>query len=412
MYLKCTTIRERAVLPLGIDWLNDPLNGGLMQGGAYLVAGEPGGNKTTLVVQVAMDLAMQGRKVLIALNEQTPSELRAIFSRVGGGEVPDAVIENVIVERFDEPAELLQRLRRRLPNQYPDVSLVIVDSLQGSGLASTANRAYRVFFDFVDEAKSRDLTTLTVCHVTKAGKLAGPKSLEHKMDVCLHLRKAMSLRHLFVPKNRFGPELMEPVMLMSTQSGLVLSPHRLTECASILGYAGEGADLFEVQASVSLPKLGGRAELNAPFLPLKRVRQIIATLCKVPGVDLNDLCYAINALIPDGQSYSAAMELPLAMAVLTAYLQRPVPAGSLFIGGVDLRRNIRPPETHLLSSLCELLADDAEPRIEQVCVSSAVAGLLADRLAATGGSAAGVHVTGARTLDELLGLIWPDVFTN
>ncbi len=393
-------------------WLNASLNGGLRPGAAYLLAGEPGANKSTLAVQVATALAAEGRRVLLALSEQTPQEVRGIFDRVNAAKdcgVADAVSQNVIFEPFEAPSDLLSVIRRRLPVCYPDTGLLVIDSLQGSGLTSTATARYREFFEFLDEAKSRGLATLTIAHVTKNNKIAGPKSLEHKVDVCLILRKAASLRHLYVVKNRFGPEVTEPITLINTAAGLALSPHRASESASVLGYVGEGDEVIEVQVAVSLPRYGARAEQNAPFLPIKRVRQIISTLCRLPGIDLNDLCYSINTFIPDTPGYQMAFDLPLAVAVLAAYLQQSIPPRSLFIGGVDLRRNIRPPNGAILAALAQALGPGSLMPVEHVYLSSAAAGLFLESLAGSGeGSAAtGVQVVGVRTLDELLDILWP-----
>ena len=292
--------------------------------------------------------------------------------------------------------------------------MIIVDSLQGAGFASTAIRAYRQVFDFLDEAKARRLITLLIAHVTKQGRVSGPKSLEHKVDVAMMLRKAYSLRHFFVSKNRYGPEVVEPVVLTNNNGRLEPSPHTVSHTASILGYVGGGDDLLEVQASVSLPKLGSRAELNAPFLPAKRIKQIISTVSKVPGIDLHDLSYAINAFVPSSRAYREEMDLPLAIALLAAYLQQPVSARSLFAGQLDLRRAIRPPEPNYLTGLAEVLADEGQVRIERVFVSSAAAGLLAELQPDSAKPAIrdGLDIVGVRTLDDLLGLVWPDVFAS
>lgn len=396
-----------------LGWLTQAVNGGFVPGGAYLLSGHPGGNKTTLGVQIATDMAGASKKILMLLNEQSPAELCSVFARVSGSrgmKVPRTVQENVAVEQFDSPADLLHILRRKLPSYYPDTELVVVDSLQGGGLASTATSGYRQYYDFLDEAKANGLTTLTLAHVTKSGKIAGPKTLEHKVDVCMVLRKAASLRHLFIPKNRFGPEVTEPITLLNTAEGLKPSPYSNGATASVLGYIGQGDELLEVQVEVSLPKLGGRAELNAPFLHGKRVKQIITTLRKLPDLNLNDVCYAINALVPDGHGYSTAIDLPLAMAVLSAYLQQPIPQNALFIGGLDLRRNVRPPTASLIKSLSQMLDGGSQPFIRDVYVSSAAAGMLSDSVADHDSHALGhARINGIRTLDELLQVIWPDV---
>jgi hypothetical protein len=97
--------------------------------------------------------------------------------------------------------------------------------------------------------------TVLVGHVTKKGQIAGPKDLEHNVDCVLYIRRAFRLR-----------------------------PHMAARSTAVHGYAGIGDDLAEGQASVSLPRYGSRPELNAPFLPGKKVRQLLSVLLKVrPG---------------------------------------------------------------------------------------------------------------------------------
>lgn len=275
-----------------LSWMAAALNGGLREGSAYLLSDEPGSNKTTLAVHLAVSLATQGIPVLFVLTEQTPAELVGVVARVCGGKadaVPATVWKALDYELLDRPEELATLIRCKIPVRYPSVRLIIVDSLQGTGLASTATRAYQQVFDFLDEAKARGLITLLVAHVTKQGKVSGPKSLEHKVDVAMTLRKAYSLRHFFITKNRYGVEVVDPIVLTTEHGRLNLSPHAVSHTASMLGYVGAGDDLLEVQTSISLPKLGGRAELNCPFLPAKRIKQIISTVGKVPAIDLHDL---------------------------------------------------------------------------------------------------------------------------
>lgn len=395
-----------------LAWLNQILDGGFIPGAAYLLSGEPGTNKTTLGVQIASSLAHQNKKILMLINEQTPGELRTVFGRVTGrrnANLPQLLLENIAVEPFDTPADLLHLIRRKIPVCYPELDLIIIDSLQGGGLASTATSSYRQYYAFLDETKACGLTTLTLAHVTKAGKPAGPKTLEHKVDVCLVVRKAASLRHLYIPKNRFGPEITEPLALLNTAVGLIPSPHSQGAIASVLSFLGQSDEFLEVQVAVSLPKLGGRAELNAPFLPIKRVRQIITTLHKLPDLDMNDLCFAINALVPDAHGYSTAIDLPLAIAVLSAYLQQPVDSNALFMGGLDLRRNIRPPDVSIINSLAQLLSDNDQQPVTQVYLSSAAAGLLRESLQQTNAAVITPKIVGVRTLDELLQILWPGV---
>lgn len=396
------------ILKLGrLPWLNGVVNCGLRAGGCYLISGEPGGNKTTLAVQLAASLALDGKRVLMVLTEQTVPEVRAIFGRVLGctpDRVPRSIWDNVRFELLGNPSELLPLLRRRVPALYPDIDVVMVDSLQGSGLPATATRTYARIYSFVDECKARGLMSVLIAHVSKRGDIAGPRALVHKVDVVLMLRKAGARRQLYLVKNRYGPEVIDPFPLCITKGRLEPSPHAIEHNAVALGWDGRSEELLEIQGVVSIPRLGGRGELVAPFLPAKRIRQIVCSLNTLPGVDLADLSYFLSMFVPSDRGYAAALDLPIALVLLSAYLQAPIPAGGLYIGRVDLLRQIRPPDPTFVSALGDLLVDPAGPQIERVYLPSACAGALRKSVARS------IDVIGIRTLDELLALLWPGSF--
>lgn len=395
----------------GLDWLTGPLNGGFRPRGQYLLAGAPATNKSTLAVQVASAYARLGRSTLFILSEQSPEEARTIFRRVNGRSFGD-VISRIKLESLNDIEELQVLLMRQ--NQESRPSLVVVDSLQGSGLPSTATRAYRTISAFQRTAKRLRTTTISIAHITKDGSIAGPKSLEHQIDACIFLRKAGSLRQLFVTKNRYGPEIVEPVSLIVRKEGVAPYPHSSNQTASVLGYPGSGDEPVEIQASATLPRYGGRAELNAPFLPSKRIRQLLTTISGLPGIDLQTVSYAINALIPDCDGYTAAIELPLTMALLAAYLRQSLPPRTIYAGGVDLRRNIRSVRPSHLAALAEMLAQENAPVIDTIYLSPASATLLSDLRAGEGDESIceRINIIGVQTLDELVTRLWPEAFRS
>lgn len=413
MYARDGVVSDRRTLQpfCELDWLNAVLNGGIRRGAAYLLTGPPGSNKTTLCVQAAVDLALQGCTVVFLLSEQTPEEAVPVFARVVGSDLarlPSDVQDNVSLHTFESPADLPGLIRSGRLGSVAGIDLIVVDSLQGGGLLSSSVRAYRPYYEFADHAKRHGVATLTTAHVTKSGKTAGPKTLEHKVDVSLVLGKAGNYRPFYLAKNRFGPELADPIMLESASSGLILSPHRLGQTASVLGYPGEGDQVVEVQASVGLPRFGACGEITAPFLHGKRIRQIVSTLAKLPGLDLNHSSYVVNALAPDMQGYAPAMDLAIAMAILAAYLQQPIPPRTVFVGSLDLRLHIRTPGLDYLSALGHLLDGIPGGSIRRVHLSMAAAGLLAE-LRHAPPNADEVQIVGVRTLEDLLDIIWPGV---
>lgn len=406
--------------PNSLPWLTEAVGGGFVPGGAYLLAGEPGIGKTTLAMQILGDFAQQGLKVLYLTTEQGLADLRAVLFRVHAdkdGRLPPGLEENFFLDDSIEDVDRLPHfLARRVlteGQEYHGARILAFDSVQGKGLAAAASKKYRALYEYTESAKAQGLVSLLIGHVTKRGQIAGPKDLEHNVDAVVYLRRAFRLRPLFVPKNRFGPSVVDPVVLVADAQGrLKQSELTAAKSAAIYGYAGIGEDLAEAQASVSLPKYGSRSQLNAPFLPSKKIRQILTVLSTLKEIDLSDLSYEINCYFPAKQGYQEVLDLPLAVALLSSYLQQPVPDGSLFAGELDLMRRIRTPEKRYLAVLAELLTTQAPRRVRQVFVSEDAARELAEMRPKEGQHRVGdlIKVTGSAELPSLLRQLWPRLF--
>lgn len=412
---------ERITVP-DLPWLQRALNGGLIRGGVYLLAGEPGIGKTTLSIQVLGSLAKGDIKSLYLTTEQGLGDLKRAVTRIHGhgeGSLPKHIRERFFLDDSIEDIDSLPRfLARRVlteGEEYHGVQAIVVDSVQGRGLSAAATRKYRALYEFAENAKAQGIVTILIGHVTKKGQIAGPKDLEHNVDCILYIRRAFRLRPFFIPKNRFGAAVLDPIVLVMDEKGcLTESPHRAAKSAAVLGYAGIGEELAEGQASVSLPRYGSRPELNAPFLPNKRVKQLLSVLSTLKDVDLTDLSYEINCYVPRQQRYREELDLPISIALLASYLQRAVPDQSLFVGELDLTRRIRPPDAMYLSALATLLVGPQRGRIRQVYISSDCAERLAGMRPEQRGPAVGdvVQVVPVASLEALIEAIWPGLLAE
>ncbi|CEK14056.1 ATPase domain-containing protein [Chthonomonas calidirosea] len=405
-----------------LPWLGRAIAPGFTRGGVYLLAGEPGIGKTTLAMQVLGDFAMQGIRVLFLTTEQGLGDLKSAILRVhedANGDLPQPIRENFFLDDSIDDIDALPRfLARRVLTEgepYHDVQAIVVDSVQGRGLASTASQKYRALYEFAENAKAQGLVSILIGHVTKKGQIAGPKDLEHNVDCIMYIRRAFRLRPFFVPKNRFGPAVLDPLVLMMDNRGrLVESPHRAAKSAAVFGYAGIGEDLAEGQASVTLPRYGSRPELNAPFLPSKKVKQLLSVLSTIKEVDLTDLSYEINCYVPRQQRYREELDLPIAVALLSSYLQRPVPEAALFVGELDLTRRIRRPENKYLAALAKLLTDPQKGRIKRLYIAEECASELG-KLRPNKDEppvAESVEIVPVSDLERLLKTLWPDLFVE
>lgn len=403
-----------------LPWLARAVTDGFVHGGVYLLAGEPGIGKTTLAIQVLGDLATQGIKVLYLTTEQGLGDLKRAVTRIladSEGQLPAAIRNNFLFDDSVDDIDALPRfLARRVlteGEEYHGIGAVVVDSVQGRGLASAATQKYRALYEFAENAKAQGIVSLLVGHVTKKGQIAGPKDLEHNVDCVMYIRRAFRLRPFFVPKNRFGPAALDPLVLMMDGRGrLQESPHMAAKSTAVFGYAGIGEELAEGQASVTLPRYGSRPQLNAPFLPGKKVKQLLSILSTVKEVDLTDLSYEINCYIPRQQRYREELDLPIATALLSSYLQRPVPEKALFVGELDLTRRIRCPEGIYLAALATLLTGPQKGSIKRLYISDECAGALSKMRPDSHGQTVGevVDIVPVSDLEHLLKQLWPDLF--
>jgi DNA repair protein RadA/Sms len=416
--------REMLDVP-GLPWLQEALRGGLTKGGIYLIAGEPGIGKTTLAVQILADLAKRGIPVVYVTNEQSLADIATVVDRVTKGLGPreaEAVRENLFCDdTVAEIKDLPDFLARRILSdgqEYHGCRVLVFDSVQGRGLAATATQQYKSLYKFNDLAKNSGLCTLLIGHITKRGQVAGPKDLEHNIDAMIYLRRAFRLRPLFVPKNRFGPAVFDPLVLTMDSNGkLSKAPHTTAKSSVVYGWSGVGENLTEAQAVVSLPRYGSNAELNAPNLPRARVKQLMNTISQLKDVDVTNLSYTINCFLPRRERYAEELDLPLAIALLSSYLQQSVPSGALFVGELDLTSRVRRSDANYLAELAQILVKVHSGTIQRLYVSTEAESEMRQHLAEQekaaqeegAGGPTRIKIIGVRDLAGLLGLLWPDL---
>jgi DNA repair protein RadA/Sms len=402
-----------------LPWLKKAIGSDLIKGGIYLLAGEPGIGKTTLSVQILGDLSRQGVKVLYIPTEQSLSDVKRVVNRIyelESDEVKSSISENLYVDTIDDLAMLPWFLNHRIlpsESEYRGCEIVAIDSLQGGGLSTGVGEKYKALLDSVDTTKGTGITCLFVNHVTKSGEIAGPKALEHAVDCIIYIRRALRLRPLFVPKNRFGPAMLDPLVLIMEEHGLKESPHITAEASTVFGYSGIGEDFAEAQASVTIPRYGSPPGLSAPFLPSKKIKQLLKVLGTLKDIDVVDLSYDVNCFIPGRHGYAIVLDLPIIVALLSSYLHQQVDNRTLFIGEVDLTKQIRPPERTYLAALAEVLVESQPRRIKRVYLSDKVAEEFKEMQ--PGEDRAKVReileVRGVKNLDSLIHDLWPSLTT-
>jgi DNA repair protein RadA/Sms len=401
-------------LPLSdnLAWLKNSISK-FVQGGIYLLAGQPGIGKSRLSTQIALDLGRNNIKSLYILTEQSKEELAKIARQMTANWPQDEAIRALKNVEPEETIYDIETLPSFLAHQvmspsgkYHGVKLIVIDSIQGQGLPAGATTKYKQLYEFCRQCKGIGITVILVAHVTKRGDVAGPKDMEHNVDCVLVMRRAMIYRPLFVPKNRFGPAILKPIPLEMdrTTTVLKLSPHSETVSSIARSYLGKNVDVAEAQASVSLPAYGTRGKITAPGLPRKEIEQLTTCISQLPDMQIEDLDYAIQCRLPGERIYRSILGLPLCMALIASYIQKDIPRHHIYMGEIDLLRKVREVPEQIIIDLWQELNDDdsnLEKTLKNI-LSKESASILQEEVK-------GVTIVACERLDDAVYMTWPEI---
>jgi DNA repair protein RadA/Sms len=399
------------LLPIGADrlaWLDEFL-GGLLAGGIYLIGGSPGGRKSGLATEIVLELATRNIKSISVLTEETGRRFAERATKITT-DWPRREAKNAIaLARCDTRISDLEQLPGFVmrdvinPNGcYNGARLVVIDSIQGHATPGTAMRKYQRLFEFNQLARSAGIAVILICQLTKSNRLAGPRALEHHADVVLQLAKLGEFRLLGLTKNRFGAEQPDglPLLIDPLTTALRPSPHIHPVTGAARTFMGASIGQSEIQAAVSLPSVGARPAITAPGLPRRRIELILSAIGGLPMLDLGSFSMSVSALLPGDSVFRGWLSLPLAVALISSCLRKPIPTDTIFIGEIDLNRAIRPLPPALLDSLSTMLIEPTfTERVRLVVPTSAVDVLSLNP---------NVRVAGCDTLDQVVYMIWPD----
>ncbi len=335
----------------GIGELDRVLGGGIVDGSVILLGGEPGIGKSTLLLQVAAAVASGSREghVLYASGEESAGQLRLRAARLGilDGAAGSAI--RVVAER--DVGRVIELTRADLPG------LLIVDSIQTAvveeldGPPGSVGQVRESAARLGELAKSSGIPVVLVGHVTKDGTLAGPKTLEHLVDVVLGLEgdRSGGLRLLRSPKNRYGSTeeigvfemLEEGLVEVPDPARAFLGEHLEPAPGSVVGATLEGTRpiLVEVQALTASGAIGSPRRTTSGLDP-NRLALLIAVLGRRAGIGLSG--HDVYANLAGGLAFDdPALDLPLCLALTSSLRDVPVPAGTIAIGEVGLLGELR-----------------------------------------------------------------------
>jgi len=330
-------------VPSGIGEVDQVLGGGIVPGAVMLLSGDPGIGKSTLVLQIAALLG-QKKKVLYVSGEESATQIKLRAERLG---VEASGIELLIETNADAIAATVA---------VGEYALVIIDSIQTmvveslTGSPGTVGQITASAQLLTAAAKRHNAATLIIGHVTKEGNIAGPKILEHLVDVVLYLEgdRYGSFKALRGIKNRFGStsevgifEMAEVGLVpVANPSEALLAERRPGAGSTVLAtLEGSRPLLVEVQALTSATSFGYPKRAAVGF-DLNRLNLLVAVLSKRANLDLSNQDIYVN-IVGGLRVTEPAADVAIILSIASALRNKAVPADLVAFGEVGLSGEIR-----------------------------------------------------------------------
>ncbi|MBA9001465.1 MULTISPECIES: DNA repair protein RadA [Thermomonospora] len=337
-------VRTAQTRPTGLDELDRVLGGGLVPGAVLLLAGEPGIGKSTLLLEVAA-LAAADTPVLYVTGEESAEQVRLRADRVG------AVTDGLYLAAETELAAVLGHIDAVEPR------LLVVDSIQTIGTAEVdgapggVTQIREVTANFIRVAKERGITTVLVGHVTKDGAIAGPRLLEHLVDVVLYFEgdRHSRLRMIRAVKNRYGPtdelgcfDLSEVgIVGLADPSGLFLTRREEPVPGTCVTVTLEGRRplVAEVQALVAKSFLPSPRRATSG-LESARVAMVLAVLARRCQISMHDQDVYVST-VGGVRLTETSVDLAVALAVAGSTVEQALSGNVIALGEVGLAGEVR-----------------------------------------------------------------------
>ncbi len=330
---------------IGMNELDRVLGGGLVPGSAILIGGDPGIGKSTLLLQVAARMAMQGQSVAYLSGEESTGQIQLRARRLGLNE------SNVSLASVTSLRDILATLQTENPD------LAIIDSIQTvyidniDAAPGTVTQLRACANELIRFAKKRNTAIFLVGHVTKEGQIAGPRVLEHMVDTVLYFEgeRGHEFRILRAVKNRFGgTDEIGVFEMRDTGLAEVANPSALflaersapvTGTAIFAGMEGSRPILVEIQALLAPSNMANprRAVVGWDTGRLAMLLAVLETRC---GIALHDK--EVYLSVAGGMRVNEpAADLAVAAALLSAMSDTPTPMDAVYFGELGLSGEIR-----------------------------------------------------------------------
>lgn len=328
----------------GIDDLNQVLGGGLMPGGVTLIAGQPGIGKSTILMQLAAYIS-KDKLVLYASGEESASQVKLRAERLGAASSDNLYLTSTT--SADDVAATISS---------GDYQVAIVDSMQTMSMAEiasapgTVSQITNCANIIIRAAKAANTSVILIGHITKEGSIAGPKVLEHLVDVVLNFEgdRYGGFKMIRAVKNRYGSTSEVAIFDMTDQglkivenpSAALLEERADTDGSIVLAtLEGNRPLLVEIQALVNKSNFGYPKRAASGF-DTNRLTLLVAVLERRTKLDLSDKDIFIN-VVGGLRLNDRAADLAVCMAIASAAAERKLRDGAVVFGEVGLGGEIR-----------------------------------------------------------------------
>ncbi|MEN3044634.1 MAG: DNA repair protein RadA [Candidatus Hydrothermales bacterium] len=336
-------IKAKNYIETKIEEVDRVLGGGIVEGGLYLIGGDPGIGKTTLLLTIVDRISQEGKKVLFISAEESKEQIKMKAERI------KVRGENIWISQSLDTDSIEEEIRGLKPH------IVVVDSIQtvynplNPSSPGSVSQVRDVGSFFLKISKRENIAVFLIGHVTKTGEIAGPKTLEHMVDCVLYLEgeRKEGLRILRPFKNRFGSteeigifEMKEEGLIeVKDPSGLFLSDIKSEGISYFPMMEGKRVIMVQIQALVSktffpVPKRESQG------YDIRRLSMILTVIEKYIQLPLYQ--YDVYVNVTGGIKITeTAGDLPLALAVISSFKSKELPEKLFSFGEIGLAGEIR-----------------------------------------------------------------------
>lgn len=366
-------------LATGIHEFDRVLGGGVVPGSLVLLGGTPGIGKSTILLDAGLRFGQRGIKVLYVSGEESEEQTAMRAVRLGGAQAN----ENLLIMTATDLDAILAQAGAVQPQ------LLIIDSIQTMynpelpTAAGSVGQVRECTAKLLQFAKTTNIAVLVIGHVTKDGNIAGPRLLEHMVDVVLQFEgdRSYSFRVLRALKNRFGSTEESGIFSMeeggltevANPAGLFLEDRDGEAAGSLIGACMEGNRpiMVEFQALVAKTPYGMPRRTAVGF-DYNRVNMLLALLERRLGLDFGMFDAYVN-VVGGMRITEPAADLAVAAALVSSYRNRPVSKGGLCFGEVGLTgevRRVSAPERRIIDGInlgfTKFIVPDSKLRLPDV----------------------------------------------